>query len=296
MSRRNSSADSGSVQSRLLTTSAPVGPGPKSRNRDTSPRIRSTHSATTSRGLSTRSADLPLGSPISPVAPPTSAIGRCPASWKRRMVSSSTRLPMCRPGAVGIEPAIERDRPGVERLAQLIEVGGLRDQAAPGQLVDDVGHRPIVPPSPAEGETAFGLARGHVRTVDGHRGVAGQPEPPGPVGGAAHPDPGPAADRGSGLADGPPSPAADPGRMRNGDAGSHTSAPSWARSMPSAWHSRAGPRARSRSARSRRGTAARARRAAPGQPALRRQRGPLDHPARPEQDRGRPCPPARRPG
>ena len=78
MSRRNSSADSGSVQSRLLTTSAPAGPGEKSRNRDTSPRIRSTHSATTSRGFSTRSADLPLGSPISPVAPPTSANGPVP--------------------------------------------------------------------------------------------------------------------------------------------------------------------------------------------------------------------------
>ena len=37
-------------------------------------------SATTSRGFSTRSADLPLGSPISPVAPPTRPTGRCPAS------------------------------------------------------------------------------------------------------------------------------------------------------------------------------------------------------------------------
>src|SRR5690349_22104808 len=68
MSRRNSSAVIGSVHSRLLTISALDSPASKSRNLATSPRMRSTHSATTSRGFSTRSADLPLGSPISPVA------------------------------------------------------------------------------------------------------------------------------------------------------------------------------------------------------------------------------------
>ena len=144
----------------------------KSRNRDTSPRIRSTHSATTSRELSTRSADLPLGSPISPVAPPTSAIGRCPASWKRRMREQQDEVADVQPGRGRVEPAVERDRAGVERLAQLVEVGGQRDQAAPGQLVDDVGHRSIVPPSPAEGETAFGPGRPGARP-------AGRPTPSG---------------------------------------------------------------------------------------------------------------------
>ena len=76
MSRRKSSTGIGPVQSRLLTISALDSPASKSRNLDTSPRMRSTHSATVSREFSTRSDDLPLGSPISPVAPPTSPIGR----------------------------------------------------------------------------------------------------------------------------------------------------------------------------------------------------------------------------
>ena len=44
-------------------------------------------------------------------------------------------------------------------------------------------------------------------------------------------------------------------RIRSGEPGSHASAPSWARSMPRAWHSRAGPRARSRSSHGRPGPA-----------------------------------------
>ena len=44
------------------------------------------------------------GSPISPVDPPTSPSGLCPASWMRRIVSSCTRLPRCRLGAVGSKP------------------------------------------------------------------------------------------------------------------------------------------------------------------------------------------------
>ena len=147
----------------------------------------------------------------------------------------------------GIEPAIERDRPGVERLTQLIGVGGMRDQPAPGQLVEDVGHRPIVPPSPDEGETAFALARG---TCGRYADTVGSPVSQNRQGRSAAlltPTRGPRLTAGSG-----PEPAASGrGRMRRGDAAAHTSAPSWARSMPSAWHSRAGPRARSRSARSR---------------------------------------------
>ena len=48
---------------------------------------------------------MPLGSPIDPVAPPARAIGRCPASWKRRSPISGTRLPTCRLSAVGSNPA-----------------------------------------------------------------------------------------------------------------------------------------------------------------------------------------------
>ena len=45
-----------------------------------------------------------LGSPIMPVAPPTRAYGVWPACCSRRAVSSWTRLPMCRLGAVGSKP------------------------------------------------------------------------------------------------------------------------------------------------------------------------------------------------
>jgi hypothetical protein len=44
------------------------------------PPIAAAFSATTSRAFSCRSADRPLGSPMSPVPPPTSATGRCPCS------------------------------------------------------------------------------------------------------------------------------------------------------------------------------------------------------------------------
>ena len=44
------------------------------------------------------------GSPIIPVAPPASTIGRCPACWNRRRVSSGIRCPACRLGAVGSKP------------------------------------------------------------------------------------------------------------------------------------------------------------------------------------------------
>ena len=54
------------------------------------------------------------------------------------MVSIWTRLPRCRLGAVGSKPHVEGDRPGGERLAQRVQVGGLGDQAAPLQVVEDV--------------------------------------------------------------------------------------------------------------------------------------------------------------
>ena len=44
------------------------------------------------------------GSPIMPVAPPTRAYGVWPASCNRLAVTSCTRFPMCRLGAVGSKP------------------------------------------------------------------------------------------------------------------------------------------------------------------------------------------------
>ena len=73
-------ADSSPVQSRLLTMRAAFAPS-KDRNGEICACSRSTHSATVSLELSTRSPDI-RGSPIRPVAPPTSAMGRGPASWR----------------------------------------------------------------------------------------------------------------------------------------------------------------------------------------------------------------------
>ena len=77
------------------------------------------------------------GSPIIPVAPPASTIGRCPACWKRRSVSSGTRWPACRLGAVGIEARVDGRGSGGQQFGQRVAVGRLCDQSAPVQLVED---------------------------------------------------------------------------------------------------------------------------------------------------------------
>ena len=217
MSRRKSSADRSSVQSRLLTSSAPVGPGaeveePARPRRGSAP----PSPPRPRRGFSTRSADLPLGSPISPVAPPTSPIGRCPASWKRRMVSSRTRLPMCRPGAVGSKPPYRVTGPAASALRRSSRSVDSGDQAAPGQFVDDVvSHRCIVPSRRARRvETrvcAAGVApaAGHVRPVHRHGRVAGRARTARASAAAADPDPRAPLIRPAGRA---AVPAADPQR------------------------------------------------------------------------------------
>ncbi len=93
---------SGAVQSRLLTMVAAWSPV-KSRNGSICAWSRPTQVATTSGSFMVRSPDS-RGSPISPVAPPTSASGRWPASCRRRAVSTCTRWPKCRLGAVGSKP------------------------------------------------------------------------------------------------------------------------------------------------------------------------------------------------
>ena len=44
-------------------------------------------------------------------------------------------------GRGGVEPAVERDGPGGERVTQGVEVGGVGDQPAPLELVEDVVHK-----------------------------------------------------------------------------------------------------------------------------------------------------------
>ena len=64
----------------------------------------STQLATVSGVFRLRSTALKLGSPIMPVAPPTSATGVCPAFWKRRNTNTGNKCPMCRLSAVGSKP------------------------------------------------------------------------------------------------------------------------------------------------------------------------------------------------
>jgi hypothetical protein len=51
-----------------------------------------------------RSAVLPLGSPMRPVPPPTSAIGEWPCRCICASIVITSRLPTCRLGAVGSKP------------------------------------------------------------------------------------------------------------------------------------------------------------------------------------------------
>src|SRR5215472_15283391 len=57
------------------------------------------------------------------------------------------------------QPPVEGDRARGECPAQFIEVGVVREQATPGELVEYVGHSDIVPSLPACAETGLCLAR-----------------------------------------------------------------------------------------------------------------------------------------
>ena len=93
-----------SVQSALSTRRAVLGEAVKSSSRASCGRTPATLVAMFSLVSNWRSAVLPLGSPMLPVAPPATAMGMCPASWKRRSVINGTRLPTCSESAVGSNP------------------------------------------------------------------------------------------------------------------------------------------------------------------------------------------------
>ena len=117
-----------------------------------------------------------LGSPISPVEPPTSASGRWPACCSRRAVSTWTRCPWCRLGAVGSKPHVEGDRARVQGLAQGAEVGAQRDQAAPLQVVEELVALVVTPPACRTAPVP--AATRYRRPVRRHARLAGEPEPP----------------------------------------------------------------------------------------------------------------------
>jgi hypothetical protein len=115
-----------------------IGPSNR-RNGTTWPRILSTQLAMTSGVLSLRSVALKLGSPIMPVAPPTSAMGLWPASWKRLRISTGTRWPRCRLSAVGSKPQYSVTDSFGQQLIERLRVGDLGDQAAILQILDEGG-------------------------------------------------------------------------------------------------------------------------------------------------------------
>ena len=112
-------------------------------------------------------------------------------------------------GGGRVEPAVRRDRPVGECLAQRGLVGGLRHQATPLQLVEDVAHGGSVPFGWSDAVRAQpalppwrGGRRGFARAVRRDGGLAVQPEPPRVcrrvAAGAADPDPRARADHAPG--------------------------------------------------------------------------------------------------
>ena len=103
-SRRKSSSRTCPSQSRLSTTCTGGPSSAPAKNFSICARILPVLSRTLSSSSSVRSLDLPDGSPIIPVAPPTSGSTLCPC--RRRWVSSisGTRFPACRLVAVGSKP------------------------------------------------------------------------------------------------------------------------------------------------------------------------------------------------
>ena len=122
----------GAVQSRLLTQ-APASRPSKSRNRSTWTRMPLDPFGHASRGVERALGARPLGSPTSPVAPPTrpTAGGR-PLETAQGQQRDQVADVEARRGRV--EAAIERDRALGQRRAQCVDVGGLRDQAAPVEV------------------------------------------------------------------------------------------------------------------------------------------------------------------
>ena len=122
-----------------------VGSSEKSRNCSTWTRIRSTQPATTSAELSARSALRPLGSPIRPVAPPTRPSGTVARPLEAAQGQQLDQVADVQRRRGRVEAAIDRDRTLGERRAQGVDVGGLRDQAAPREVIENVGHDPCFP-------------------------------------------------------------------------------------------------------------------------------------------------------
>ena len=156
-----------------------------------------TFSSICSRDSSTRSCDLPLGSPIMPVPPPTIAIGVWPNRCSRASPITVSSDPTCRLDAVGSNPMYAVTRSVAKQLGQAL--GGVVHQAAPrrtrrrdsscgnpitiavdGDQLGARSSRRCSPPASARvaGTGAYGYlvraprARGHARRRAGRRPAA----------------------------------------------------------------------------------------------------------------------------
>ena len=149
----------------------------------------STQAATSLLGVERRARTVGLGSPISPVEPPTSASGRWPACCRRRSGEQLDQVPVVQARRGRVEAAVVGDRARVEGLAQGSQVGALRDQAAPLQVVEEssasvtVGRPSLM--HGRVGSTRTSRARAARRAATRYRGsvrrhgrLAVEPEPP----------------------------------------------------------------------------------------------------------------------
>ena len=174
------------------------------------------------------------GSPIRPVAPPTRASGRWPARCSRRSGQDLDQVPDVQARRGRVEAAVERDRSRGQARAQRVLVGGLGDQAAPVQVVEESS---AVVTGPSLPDVPVRRRRRTARPVQARRaGLVGDPEPPRQV--ASPPaDARPAGRRGR-RGVGPAGPPVQPYAADRGSAGRRRRG---RRPMPSASVSRAGP-------------------------------------------------------
>ena len=94
------------------------------------------------RVSSCRSCDLPLGSPIMPVPPPTSAIGVWPKRCRRASAITVSSDPNVQARRRGIEADVRGDALAGEQVGEAFR--RVVDQAAPGEFVEQTGHRQSV--------------------------------------------------------------------------------------------------------------------------------------------------------
>ena len=120
-------------QSALFTMRAGLCGSSKSRNLPSCARMPAAFVSICSRENPTRSCDLPLGSPIIPVPPPTMAIAACPARCSRANPKDGQQLAHVKAGRRRIEPDIAGDTPGRQRVPHA--VGAVVQHLAPLQLI-----------------------------------------------------------------------------------------------------------------------------------------------------------------